>query len=200
MLQWVQHFRDYAIEWLFGSATLVGSWLSNKYIIKPWRARRSARGETSRNVMLLLRGFQELKRETKEIAKLVGLHEQMVNIFIHLSNEMMYVTDTRGFATSFSLGYLRFFDVSIERVLGGAYEHLIHPEDKEEVMLSWRRFLKSGNKNWHYFNFRFIHPETAKIWYLETHVDALLDRDGEILFYVGSIHDRTKQVLIKNGC
>jgi len=134
------------------------------------------------------RKFAEIELiKAKELAE---ENEDKFKTYSQDSPIAIYTTDENGDCIYTNNKWLEMAGMTIEECLGKGWGKAIHPEDREKVIENWYKSVKSNGK-WT-FEYRFITPN-GDVTFVEDSAKKLLNKDGKLIGYLGSIVDITER-------
>jgi PAS domain S-box-containing protein len=102
----------------------------------------------------------------------------------------IFQTDKYGNTIYVNQKWCEISKLSFEEALGDGWLKNVHPDDRESLSTNWRKNAKSKKSS--NATYRFIHPDGKIVW-VEGFAVPQKDGNGNIVGYVGTISDITKQ-------
>lgn len=138
--------------------------------------------------------FRDLRKE-REARK--ALEESELHYHSLTDNVPVGIFRTRpdGYTTYVNPAWCRISGMKSEQALGNGWLEAVHPEDRETVILDWKNATK--NKNISDREYRFLKPD-GQIAYVMGHTVPVINSDGEMTGYVGTITDITERKEAEN--
>jgi PAS domain S-box-containing protein len=102
----------------------------------------------------------------------------------------IFTTDEQGLTTYVNARWCEISQLSFEKALGHGWLAAIHPDDKENLALSWQQNSSSGEAS--KAEYRFVHPDGSEIWVIGQAVPQKNEQNVTI-GYIGTITDITER-------
>jgi PAS domain S-box-containing protein len=141
----------------------------------------------------LKRRLEELERAVAErdrlLAELRAKEERMERLWAS-APVGVFQTDLEGRCTFSNPRCQAITGLSAEAVLGYGWLQAVHPEDREEVLTSWRRTAEAGLP-WSHEHRLALPPGTGR--WVRSLVTPMTAPNGELVGYVGTLEDVTER-------
>ncbi|MFB2893506.1 PAS domain S-box protein [Aerosakkonemataceae cyanobacterium BLCC-F50] len=145
--------------------------------------RRDAQGNAQKMIGL---NFDISDRKQTEI--LLKQSQKRYQTLAEASPIGVFLTDAKGDCLYVNQTWLQITGLSQEKALGPNWSITLHPEDREQVFREW--YESALNKKQFESEYRFLRPDGSVTWVIGQAL-ALIDNQGEIEGYVGTITDIT---------
>jgi len=104
----------------------------------------------------------------------------------------IFETDDKGLTTYVNEAWLEYTGLSFEEAMGDAWMALIHPDDRDMEVNTW--YSKTEKAEISHSEYRII-DKHGKIRWINGKAVPLVDKDGKIAGYIGTITDVTERKL-----
>lgn len=108
--------------------------------------------------------------------------------WMELTEEPIFVTQTTGNYIWVNNAYARFVGLPTEDLLGNGWTKVLHPKDKDQVLVEWESCISSMSK----FDmiFRTVNMVTKRATEIQCVAKPLKDPKGDLIGYIGIIYER----------
>ncbi len=137
------------------------------------------------------------KNDKSEVSRTANDFNSIKNKFWLLADSSpiaMYQTDSKGSCIYVNKKWRELTGLSFEEALGDGWQKGLHPEDRDLILQSWKKYAK-GLQPWS-LEYRFQTPEGKINWVYGTSV-SLRDEKGNITGFLGTNIDLTEQKLLE---
>ncbi|MCC6491923.1 MAG: PAS domain S-box protein [Pirellulales bacterium] len=100
----------------------------------------------------------------------------------------IFQTDRSGRTIFINESWSRMAGLSAEQAQGDGWQRAIHPDDRDRVLTGWQKAVAKAAPSDE--EFRFQRPDGVVTW-LQGHAVPLLDEQGELMGYIGTVADIT---------
>jgi PAS domain S-box-containing protein len=102
----------------------------------------------------------------------------------------VFHTDARGLCSYTNPRWQQIYGMTLDQSLGKGWAQTLHPADQDSVFVAWQQAAQDGRE----FDrmFRILRPDKT-VRTVRSHAKAVLDPDGALSGYVGSVEDVTRQ-------
>ena len=134
-------------------------------------------------------GFAEDITERKKVEKALIDSQHLFETLANMSPVGIFRTRADGYTTYVNPRWCEISGLTFEEALGDGWLAAVHPDDKDETGLEWKKRSKKGVTS--EAEYRFQKADGTVIWVLG---HALPEMDGEnIIGYIGTITDITER-------
>lgn len=108
--------------------------------------------------------------------------------WMELTEEPIFVTQTTGNYIWVNNAYARFVGLPTEDLLGNGWTKVLHPKDKDQILVEWESCVSSMSK----FDmiFRTVNMVTKRATEIQCVAKPLKDPKGDLIGYIGIIYER----------
>ncbi len=129
----------------------------------------------------------DVMHEEGERARLqTAQSDQLFRTMCEASPELIWTADREGNAQYFNAQFLQFSGLSGQELANDNWFKLIHAEDREQAILSWKQHVKSGEK--FEIDMRMRRVDGEYRWFLVRSL-PIRNLDGEVVSWCGSCTD-----------
>ncbi len=117
--------------------------------------------------------------------------EQRYRSLVETFNSIVWTTSADGQVVSRQSAWEEYTGQSFDQVYGDGWAQVIHPDDRQRIMGSWRKSFQSGTK--FQTNGRLWNAKTKQYRYFDVYAVPIRDETGKILEWVGTttdVHER----------
>ena len=104
----------------------------------------------------------------------------------------IFLSDHLGQSVYTNTRYQEIFGLTVEETMGLGWTRAIHPDDRDQVMRTWRE--DSGARQPHHVVFRVLKSTGEDRW-VDARAAAIISETGELTGYVGTTEDITERRL-----
>lgn len=122
-----------------------------------------------------------------EALEVLAVEQQKTATSVHLicalSDQPFWRADKDGFCTFANAAYQKLVGRAMDELAGAGWAQVIHPQERNEVMDSWREACHAGRD--FYIEFRIVHPREGSI-NVRAKGFPVRDGRGQVVEYIGS--------------
>ncbi|WP_375479115.1 PAS domain S-box protein, partial [uncultured Nostoc sp.] len=133
-------------------------------------------------------------RKLAELALQSG--QQRYQLLAEASPACIFHTDVDGNVLYFNQRWSEITGCSLEGSLGTGWANAVHPDDREQLLLTWNQ--ATAAKSTYKYEHRFLHDDSTVVWVICQALPEFRD-DGEIKGYIGTITDITERKLAEEA-
>ena len=141
----------------------------------------------------LFQKTQAVERQAGELTAINAELKQSEERFRSLSTCSpmgIFETDTQGLYKYTNPCYQQICGYSFADSLASRWTECVHPQDQEEAIASWSKYIGEGKE--YSAEFRFQKPDGSQPW-VQVRSSPMFSSQGELLGYVGTIEDITQR-------
>ncbi len=154
------------------------------YVRENAKAIRNAEGK-----ILYFDGIIEDITERKRVKDELAESQHLFQTLAQLSPVGIFKTDPEGATTYVNKRWAELSGLTLNDAMGDGWLRAVHPEDREKLILNWRKDVLAGRPS--PGEYRFLRSDGSIVWVLGNAVPEMMN--GKLCGFVGTITDITAQ-------